>query len=171
MTPRMRRLEADYRELRARFDADPYIEIQAEGQPPEQYTIIYRVPALRPSTTGVALVQQTVVHLTLGAQYPRMKPIAVSVDPVFHPNFGPHDNAICIADFWVPAQSLADIVVDIGDMLQYKKYNIQSPLNAQAANWTQSHKLEIPLEGHLELGATGVSITLGRTLELQQDGR
>lgn len=166
MNPRLRRLEADYREVRTRFDADPAVEIQTEGNPPDKYIVVYRVPALRPSNTGqLALVKQTAVVINLGAGYPREKPTAVTIDPVWHPNIGPLDNSVCIADFWVPAQSLADIIHDIGEMLQYRKFNIQSPLNANAADWTQSHASEIPLAGNVDIGVTGVHLVFGRSLE------
>jgi hypothetical protein len=38
-----------------------------------------------------------------------------------------------------------EIVLQIGDMLQWKIFNIQAPLNAIAAEWSQNHLDEIPL--------------------------
>jgi hypothetical protein len=37
-------------------------------------------------------------------------------------------------------------------MLQWKKYNIRSPLNALAAEWSQNNQNKIPL-GSIEEGA------------------
>lgn len=156
MNPRLRRLESDYRELRNRFDGDPSLTITPIGAtPPERYQIIYRVPALRLDPRGeVERSEQTVVTLTLPAGYPREKPHAVAMDQVFHPNFG---NYVCIADFWAPGQSLGDIVTNIGDMLQYRKYNIRSPLNAIAAEWANNNAAKLPI-GNVEVGATSAPV-------------
>jgi ubiquitin-protein ligase len=90
--------------------------------------------------------------------YPKEKPHAVSHEQIFHPNFGDY---ICIADFWSPAQTLAEIVLDIGEMLQWQKYNIQSPLNAIAADWAVKNGSELPV-GRINLSSsTGMpSITV-----------
>jgi ubiquitin-protein ligase len=149
MNPRLRRLENDYQEVRKRFDGDMRLKITPVGtNPPQQYQIIYSVPSLRINGNAPFIANNTVVNLTLPIGYPKDKPHAETLDEVFHPNFG---SWICIADFWSPAQSLADIIVLIGDMLQWKKYNIRSPLNAIAAEWAVEHSAEIPLSD-IELG-------------------
>ena len=150
MNPRLRRLEADYRDIRQRFDADENITVTPVGPlPPDQYQVTYRVPALRLDAAGKPVrMIQTTVTLTLPIGYPREKPHAVTADPVFHPNFGSY---VCIADFWAPGQSLSDIIVSIGDMLQYRKYNIRSPLNAVAAEWANAQAASLPV-GTIELG-------------------
>lgn len=164
MNPRQRRLESDYRELRTRFDGDPNIHITAVGpMPPEEYVVVYRVPSLRLAANNeVERTQQTVVTVTLPAGYPREKPHAVTVDPIFHPNFGDY---VCIADFWAPGQSLGDIVATIADMLQFRKYNIKSPLNAVAAEWANENAHSLPIS-NVNVGATDrpVEIQLGATL-------
>ena len=164
MNPRLRRLETDYRELRTRFDGDPNITITPIGpMPPERYQIIYRVPSLRlDASNNPVRAQQTVVTLTLPADYPRGKPHAEALDLVFHPNFGSY---VCIADFWAPGQTLGDIVANIGDMLQFKKYNIRSPLNAVAAEWANDHASTLPI-GDIELGTQqSFEISLGSSRE------
>lgn len=150
MNPRMRRLAADYDELRRRFAGHSDVQIQIIGpEPPERYRILFNVPTLRiDAQNNPVIVHQTVVDITLPAGYPREKPFAVALDPVFHPNFS--SDHICIADFWSPAQSLADIVVQIADMLQWRRYNIHSPLNAIAADWASSHTAQLPI-GHVEV--------------------
>lgn len=156
MNPRLRRLESDYRQLRHRFDGDSAITITPIGvMPPERYQIVYRVPALYlGSDNEVKRQNETVVMLTLPAGYPREKPHAEALNSVFHPNFGAY---VCIADFWAPGQSLADIVASIGDMLQYKKYNIRSPLNAVAAEWANTHAASLPI-GNIEIGMSSVPL-------------
>lgn len=163
MNPRLSRLESDYRELRRRFDGDPNIVIQPSGVPPERYTVIYKVPSLRLSSTNeIVVVDQTVVQIVLPSTYPKERPFVTSVDVVFHPNFG-MDQAVCIADYWSPARSLSDIFAEIGEMLQMRKFNIQSPLNAQAAEWTVNNEKSLPI-GRVELGITDVSISMGKVV-------
>lgn len=170
MNPRQRRLNNDYRELRTRFDGDPYIQITAVGpMPPEEYVIVYRVPSLRRGANNhVERTQQTVVTITLPSGYPREKPHAVTVDPIFHPNFGDY---VCIADFWAPGQSLGDIVANIADMLQFRKYNIRSPLNAVAAEWTNENAQSLPLSNIL-IGSVdrAIEIDLGAELSPGTEG-
>lgn len=150
MNPRLRRLDADFRELTARFEGDPNITIIPLGaMPPERYQIVYRVPSLRIAEDGDPVRSDlTVVTLTLPADYPRGKPYAESMDAVFHPNFGHY---VCIADFWAPGQTLGDIVANIADMLQFRKYNIRSPLNAIAAEWANAHAASLPI-GNIQIG-------------------
>ena len=148
-SPRIARLTNDYTQLRLRFDGHPYIHVEPVGTlPPERYQIIYDLPTLLLDQQNRPVVsQRTIVTLSLPLGYPKEKPHAVSHEAIFHPNFGDY---ICIADFWSPAQSLADIVLDIGLMLQWQKYNIQSPLNAVAADWAVKNTSELPI-GHYDL--------------------
>ena len=150
MNPRMKRLENDYRDLRTIFDADPLVEIIAIGPvPSEKYRIVYKVPSLRLDSKGQPIrVDATVVEIELPQGYPKLPPVARTIagDVVFHPNF--NSTKICLADHWAAATQLVDLVREIGEMLQWEKFNIRSPLNAQAAQWSQEHKNEIPLATH-----------------------
>jgi ubiquitin-protein ligase len=144
MNPRQRRLQADFQKIMTGFAGHPHVAVEGVGpQPPERYRIIYNVPGLRLGTDNrVQRVTQHLVEIQLPAGYPREKPYCTVADPVFHPNFGAH---ICIADHWSPSQSLLDVIVQIGDMLQYKTFNTRSPLNAVAARWAVEHVDELPL--------------------------
>jgi len=143
-SPRISRLTNDYTQLRLRFDGHPFIHVEPVGaMPPERYQIIYDVPTLRlDQSNRPTVADRTIVTLSLPMGYPKEKPHAVTHEQIFHPNFGDY---ICIADFWSPAQSLADIVLDIGQMLQWQKYNVQSPLNAVAADWAVKNSHELPI--------------------------
>lgn len=144
MNPHQRRLQADYDRMIPGFAGHPFITVEAIGPlPPEGYRVLYRVPGLRlDAENRLHRVSHHVIHIQLPAGYPREKPYCTSADQVFHPNFGAY---VCIADFWSPSQSLLDIVVQIGDMLQYKLFNTRSPLNAVAARWVTEHVNELPL--------------------------
>ena len=145
---RMRKLEAEFNNLSATFGNDPTIDIRAIGDAPhvDHYMIVYRVPALIQDSTGQPMaVSETVVEIMLPLGYPREQPICRTLpgDVIFHPNF--NAEKICIADDWSPSLGLVDIVKEIGEMLIWNKYNINAPLNAIAAEWSQTHLSEIPL--------------------------
>lgn len=148
-SPRHNRLSVDYQELREFFDGNNFVDIQPLGPAPyERYRIIYRLPSLRVDASSRAIESGlTVVNLELPRNYPKEKPHAVAVEKVFHPNFGDY---ICIADFWTPTQKLVDIVIEIGEMLQWQKYNIRSPLNAVAAQWATKNQNLLPV-GRVDL--------------------
>jgi ubiquitin-protein ligase len=145
-SPRDKRLDRDYRQLMTTFAGHPHVRVEPRSSyPPERYGITLKVPGLRMDEHNrIVTADVHFVELYLPAQYPREKPYATSTYPVFHPNFGAH---ICIADYWSPAQSLVDIVVQIADMLQYRQYNIHSPLNAVAANWVADNQQQVPVGG------------------------
>jgi ubiquitin-protein ligase len=161
MSGNARRLENDYRELREAFDGDPRVKIKALGTAPfDKYRIAYvGVPSLRQNQNGQPMmVEQTVVDIELPAGYPKLPLIAKTAagDVVFHPNF--NAEKICIADNWSAGYRLVDVVIKIGNMLQFTDYNILAPLNAVAAEWTQEHKAELPLANHtFGPGSTDIS--------------
>jgi len=63
--------------------------------------------------------------------------------PIFHPNFGSY---ICIGDFWAAGETLADIIIKIGQMIMYQDYNPKSPLNAVAAQWATQNARFLPVD-------------------------
>jgi Ubiquitin-conjugating enzyme len=161
-TPRLRRLEADYQQLLTAFSGHPHLRLEPIGIfPPERYRVVYQVPGLwlDRETNRIRPAGQHVVDIVLPAGYPREKPYCTTVQPVFHPNFGAY---ICIADFWSPAQTLVDVVVEIGDLIQYKLFNTRSPLNAVAAQWVNDHLSDVPV-GHLDLGPQEPEVRLKET--------
>jgi ubiquitin-protein ligase len=165
-SPRLRRLMADSNLMRTEFAGHPQISVEPLGwDPPEQYRVTYRLTGVmadpasgQPVTSG-----EHRVVLTLPAAYPREKPYCTTETPVFHPNFGQNaGDEICIGDYWTPAQSLADIVVKVGEMIQFQEYNVKSPLNALAARWAAENQTIFPI-GTVELfqAEPDISLDLG----------
>ena len=148
-SPRQRRLASDQQQLFTAFSAHPYIRVEPLGPAPAQkYRLIYNVPGLHLTPANeLVTAHQHIVEMNLVGGYPKEKPYCVSFSPIFHPNFANH---ICIADYWSPSQALVDVVIQIGDMLQYKSYNIQSPLSALAAKWAVENAARLPI-GQLNL--------------------
>lgn len=146
MTPRLRRLQADFEHVRAAFAQHPRIRlVGVEGDPPEKYTFEFHVEGLVPKGEEAfvgASVHRAEVFLPL--DYPRRAPFCRMITPVHHPNIDP--TKICIGDHWSAGQSLALLVVRIAEMICYQSYNVQSPLNARAAAWATQNIEHLPLD-------------------------
>jgi ubiquitin-protein ligase len=146
MSPRLRRLSADYERVKALFAEHPYIRlISAEGNPPDNYIFEYNVTSLVPGADGnntPAAPHRAQVYLP--ADYPRRPPFCRMLTPVFHPNIDPQK--ICIGDHWSAGESLPNLIVRIGEMLCYQSYNVKSPLNAKAAAWAEINANGLPLQ-------------------------
>lgn len=147
MDVRKRRLLADYNNIMDEFKNSPYISIEPlEGDPPERYLVKYRLKGyvLNKLDDNVPkLSNYHEVEIYLPTTYPRMKPKCKANNNIFHPNFR---TEVCVGDYWGAGETLSDIIIQIGDMIQYKKYNVNSPLNAKAAIWTRENEKSFPLD-------------------------
>lgn len=146
MQARLRRLQSDSDQVRARFADHPRIRlVQAEGVPPDKYTIAFYVPGLAPmGEEGFVPTAEHRAEFFLPLDYPRRPPFCRMITPVFHPNIDPQK--ICIGDHWSAGQSLAQMIVRVAEMLCYQSYNLKSPLNARAAAWAELNLAQLPLE-------------------------
>lgn len=142
---RQRRLAADIAKVQDYVRQHPRVRlIQTTGDPPERYQLEYRIDSLRMVGTELQTVQSHVVEIVLPLNYPRIPPVCRMLSPVFHPNIAPH--AICVGDHWGAGESLASIIMRIGEMLAYQSYNLKSPLNGEAARWVEQNKDRLPLD-------------------------
>ena len=143
---RLRRLQADYQRVQELFSQHPRIRlIGTQGDPPEKYAFEFHLPSLVPTASDAfqpGSLHRAEVFLPL--DYPRRPPFCRMITPVFHPNIDPQK--ICIGDHWSAGQSLAHLVIRIGEMLCYQSYNVKSPLNAKAAAWAEQNVASLPLE-------------------------
>lgn len=145
MHARLRRLEADYKQVLSLFADHSHIQlIKTEGTPPEKYTFAFKLPGIAPAgQDGVASVAEHKAEVFLPLDYPRRPPFCRMITPVFHPNIDPQK--ICIGDHWSAGQSLSQMVVHIGQMICFQSYNLKSPLNAKAAVWAEENITRLPL--------------------------
>ena len=142
---RLRRLQADYQKVRDYVRRHPRLElIQTEGDPPERYQIQYRILSLRQKDDDLFDADTHLVEISLLRNYPRVPPQCRMLTPIFHPNVAPH--AICIGDHWSAGEPLASIVARIGELIAYQSYNTKSPLNGEAARWTDENLDQLPLD-------------------------
>lgn len=150
MTARMRRLFSDFEQVKKDFAGHKNIIVTpVGGEPPEKYHVTYFVNGIYLLPDGrVQTLARHEIEITLHAEYPRYKPICKILTPIWHPNF--RDGQICIGDIWGAGESLSDIIINIGDMIQYKSWNSYSPLSADAAKWAMENKHLFPV-GNINL--------------------
>ncbi len=143
---RIRRLMADEEAMRKYFTNSPIIRLlSAEGTPPELYRLEYQIKGLAPGSLGQPVEKNThLVEIQLTHDYPRQSPKCRVITPIFHPNIDP--TAICVGDHWTAQERLIDLTVRIGEMLCFQSYNIQSPLDGEAAMWADLNSSKFPLD-------------------------
>jgi ubiquitin-protein ligase len=170
MTPRQRRLNSDFENLVNEFSNHPYISIKfdkKENSIPERYIVNYKdirgIKLSRFSTSENKIIEFLYEHqieIYLHLEYPRLKPQCYILTDIFHPNFRmahPHD--ICIGDFWASGETLVDIIYQVGEMIQYKNYGIQNPLNGIAAKWARENMSLLPIDTtNLRIGDIEISL-------------
>jgi len=157
-SPRLRRISADYQAIRAEFSGHPYVTVQPVGPPPpEVYRIEFRLKGLVLQGQQPVVSERHLVELVLPLSYPREQPLIRPLTPVFHPNV--NDDHYCLTDYWSAGETLADIVAKIGDIIQWRTYNVHSPLNATAALWARESERYLPI-GNVELRQAEVEIKL-----------
>lgn len=150
MNARNRRLTADYNGISEAFSQHPYIQFQTlEGCPPVRYLFTYRLKGLRWDKRLQRPTESDFhqAEIYLHRDYPRLKPRCIMKTEIFHPNFG---DWICVGDYWAAGEKLTDIIVQIGQMIQYQKYNPKSPVNVTAARWALENTSLLPI-GQLDL--------------------
>src|ERR1700758_5409881 len=153
MQARLRRLQADHEQILRVLANHPYIQLaKTESLPPEKYSFSFNFHGLAPAGTDAGVpVAQHKAEVFLPLDYPRRPPFCRMITPVFHPNIDPQK--ICIGDHWSAGQSLAQMVVHIAEMICFQRYNLKSPLNANAAVWAEQNISTLPLHsGDLSVG-------------------
>ena len=144
MSVRDKRLQSDYEKMLEAFSGNGKIRIKSvSGNPPEKYQIEFIVKSfVMDQQERIVVKGSHLAEIYLTNSYPRQAPQCRMLTPVFHPNIAPH--AICIGDHWAAGESLSHLVVRIGEMLAYQSYNLKSPLNGEAAKWTDEHRSQLP---------------------------
>ena len=158
--PRIRRLKADYEKVIEEFTGHNYVSvITEEARPPEIYYVTYRVAGLRLENKTPVENHMHKVVFYLGKDYPKLKPKCEIKTPIFHPNF--RGGIVCIGDQWTAGgETLIDLIIKVGDMIQYKDYKLKSPLDAKAAKWAKENESFFPV-GNLDLYRSELELQIG----------
>jgi len=125
------------------------IEIDFNGLPPERYKVTYLCNSLiwvngnnKPSICG-----RHELEIYLHKDYPRRPPALKWMTNIFHPNIlSPQKNGgVCIGS-WTAAETLDNLCLRIGEMLQFKNYSLFDPLDVEAANWVGQNLHLLPID-------------------------
>lgn len=141
-SPRIRRLRADLRALQQLRAESSVFDFVAYGNPPERYEITFLGPGLHLSEDQTRVEYQMVhrAEIRLGANYPRAMPELAWRTPIFHPNISAV-GMVCLGgygQFWVPSLQLDELCCMLWDMIRFANYDVASPYNRSAADWTRT---------------------------------
>lgn len=145
MNIRTRRLTRDHEKVVAELAGSTLVRVEAvAGDPPHQYRVTYRLNGIAWNDAGMDIVRvsEHVVDIQLPLGYPKQSPRCTMRTPIWHPNIGDY---VCIGDYWSPGVTLVDIIAHIGEMIQYKSFNLRSPVNKAAAIWAQQNTQSFPI--------------------------
>ncbi len=148
-SPRMRRLWSDYMSLSELARVSELLEVAPGGDPPDRYRVLYRCRglALPPGAAEPQVTERHVCDYYLHREYPQRPPLLIWRSSVFHPNIMPPERggAVCIGA-WSPGESLPDLVLRVGEMIEYKNYDLDDVLNELAVEWVRSNREHFPID-------------------------
>ncbi len=141
------RLRNDYQRIQELVNRSEFIQVvMTEGDPPEKYLIRFTckgVESLNGSGTPKYRDRHE-VSIYLHAEYPLKQPQLKWLTPIFHPNIHA-TGAVCIGAWW-PAKTLDELLLTLGEMVQYKNYDPKDPMNSKAAAWAMRNKRLFPVD-------------------------
>jgi ubiquitin-protein ligase len=141
------RLRNDHERIRALVNRSEFIHIvTTEGDPVEKYLIRYTCQGVEKITSAGKPILRDVHEVTvyLHAEYPLKQPQLKWLTPIFHPNIHV-TGAVCIGAWW-PAKTLDELLLTLGEMVQFKNYDPKDPMNSKAAAWAMRNKRLFPID-------------------------
>ncbi len=147
---REKRLENDFKELSQLVSdsGSTLVIVSTQGQPPHQYVIEYRCRGIERKQGNEPVFRTNHrVEINLGSNYPKDKPAAKFLTPIFHPNV--YDNLnICLGSYWTMAETLSELIIRIGKIIQYSEdvMNLKSPANGEAKSWAENNRRRFPVD-------------------------
>lgn len=141
------RLRNDYKLVRELVNRSDLIEVVAtESDPPDKYRVRFTcrgVEGIHPNGDPIYRNSHEVT-IYLHAEYPLKQPQLKWQTPIFHPNI--HiTGAVCIGAWW-PAKTLDELLLTLGEMVQYKNFEPRDPMNSKAAAWAMRRKNFFPVD-------------------------
>lgn len=137
-SPRLRRLRSDLGALEKLQAESSVFHFRAAGKPPQHYTVAFLGRSLARDRGKVVVRDRHEVEIKLGASYPRTMPEIRWLTPIYHPNIS-EIGMVCLGAYgthWVPSLALDELCVMLWDMARFQNYDIRSPYNREAAQWS-----------------------------------
>lgn len=141
------RLRNDYQRIRDLVNRSELIHIlHTDGDPPEKYLIQFTCRGVEKLAPGGSPQYRDVheVSIYLHAEYPLKQPQLKWLTPIFHPNIH-STGAVCIGAWW-PAKTLDELLLTLGEMVQYKNLGPKDPMNSKAAAWAMRNRRLFPID-------------------------
>ena len=141
------RLRNDIGRIRDLVDRSAFIHIVAtEGEQVEKYLIRFSCRGVEKVTpSGKPVYRDTHdVSIYLHSEYPLKQPQLKWLTPIYHPNIHV-TGAVCIGAWW-PAKTLDELLLTLGEMVQYKNFDPRDPMNSRAATWALRNKRLFPID-------------------------
>jgi len=145
---RQARLAIEYTKLMNLADRSRFIKIDPvevrPGWPPEKYVVTYTCRGIARINADDSPVPSNFhqVQMYLGREFPTHEPHLKWLTQIWHPNIQheePHQVCTNNLQNWFPAKPLVDLVVAMGEMVQYKWYLAEwkppYPLDREVADW------------------------------------
>lgn len=149
ISSRDRRLITDFQKICVLNKSSSLIDIQSTDLTKERYTVTYSCKGIMKveNKTEPIFANNHKMEIYLHKLYPRRPPQLKWVTDIFHPNIlsGSQNGGVCIGG-WTPAETLDKLIIRIGEMVQYKSYNIQDVLNLEASEWVILNKDKLPVD-------------------------
>lgn len=146
---RLRRLRADHESMLRLSEDSDLIRFQSSGHPPDRYVVTFGCRGVVKTDDRISYTNHHKIEIVLHAEYPQAAPHFRQLTPIFHPNFryGGAGLQVCIeARNWSPRESLSDLMLRLGNMITYRNYNPDSPLDGEAAKWARLNTQLFPLD-------------------------
>jgi len=119
------------------------------GRAPEKYLIIFRCIGLMKTPEGeIVKTDKHLLEAVFGLDYPARPPRFVWLTPIWHPNIVPPYLCTEGRPFAI-GTTLDQICLMVGQMIQYRNYNLDDPLGAQGkevALWAAQNKHLFPVD-------------------------
>ena len=150
MNIRQKRLQNEFQALSELVSnsGGTLVIISTQGNPPYEYVIEYRCKGIeRLQGNDPVFRTNHRVKIVLGSNYPNGVPDAKFLTPIFHPNVWVNLN-ICLGSYWTMAETLPELVLRIGKIIQYSKdiLNLNSPANSSAKSWAEINMNRFPVD-------------------------
>ena len=137
-SPRLRRLRSDLAALEKLRAESSVFAYKATGATPIHYVVAFLGKSLARDRGKVVVRDRHEVEIKLGASYPRTMPEIRWLTPIYHPNIS-EIGMVCLGAYgthWVPSLALDELCVMLWDMARFQNYDIRSPYNREAAQWS-----------------------------------
>lgn len=150
------RIRKEIAQLESLQTRSKFIRFEFLGNPIRRFIVTY-------TCTGVYLDNKTrevrrssfhQMEAILTKDYPRARPLFRFTTPIFHPNISTN-NDVCLGDVWDNIQNsshnqdvtrnITDFILDIGEMIQYKRYNLDNQFNSEAVTWAKQNMHVFPI--------------------------